>query len=178
MTMLSTKNGMYAKIPIVCKLNDCPYNESCQLLGCGLAPEGQYCPMETAEIEIRFVGYCKDFSIDSASFTDKTLISEIISCDIMLERCKALIAKEGVPVIDIVAGVAENGEEYTQPVVSKYWEAYERISKKRNVDLQLMMATRKDKKDANAGDGAKNISEILAEIAQEDIMSKKENEKG
>lgn len=174
MTMLSTKNGMYAKIPIVCKADSCPYAESCQILPTGLAPEGQYCPMETAEIEIRFAGYCNDFDIEKASFTDKNLISEIISCDIMLERCKALIAKEGVPVVDIVAGISERGEEYTQPEVSKYWEAYERISKKRNTDLQLMMATRRDKKDNDPGAKAKNISDILAEVSQED-MAKEAN---
>ena len=32
MTMLSTKTGMYARIPLVCKANSCPYAEKCQLL--------------------------------------------------------------------------------------------------------------------------------------------------
>lgn len=32
MSMLSTKNGMYARIPLVCKANSCPYADSCMLL--------------------------------------------------------------------------------------------------------------------------------------------------
>lgn len=167
MTMLSTKNGMYAKVPIVCKGDDCPYNENCRLLPYGLAIVGELCQVETAEIEIRFNEYCKDFDFDNASFTDKNLMSEIITCDIMMERCKALMAKEGVMVVDVVAGISENGEEFYRPEVSRFWEAYERVSKKRDVDFQLMMATRRDKKNKD-GNKEKNISEILAEVSSED----------
>lgn len=178
MAMLSTKNGMYARIPIICKADECPYSESCKLLSWNLTPLGEPCPIETSEIEIRFAEYCKDFDYDKTSFTDKNLMSEIISCDLMLERCKSLIAKEQVPVVDVVAGVSERGEEFTQPQVSKYWEAYERISKKRNTDFQLMMATRRDKKDQDNADKAKNISEILAQVDQEDMETKRNEKKG
>jgi hypothetical protein len=147
MAMLSTKTGMYAKIPITCKADTCPYAESCQLLAYGLAPEGEYCPVETAEIELRYEAYSRDFDLDTASFTDKCLVNEIINADIMMERCKALMAREGVPVIDVVAGVSENGDEFTRPEVSKHWEAYERASRKRNEAYSLMKATRKDKKE-------------------------------
>lgn len=146
MTMLSTKTGMYAKVPIVCKGEDCPYAVSCKLLPYGLAPTGEYCPVETAEIELRFKGYCDDFGIEDASFTDKNLIAHIIDCDIMMERAKSLIAAEGQSIVDVVAGIAENGEEFYRPEISKAWELYERTSKKRNDAYGLMMATRKDKK--------------------------------
>lgn len=146
MTMLSTKTGMYAKVPITCKGDGCPYAESCQLLPYDLAPTGEYCPIETAQIELRYQGYSDDFDIDNASFTDKNLISEIINCDVMIERAKALMSKEGVSIVEVVAGVAENGDEYYRPEVSKAWELYERATKKRNEAYQLMMATRKDNK--------------------------------
>ncbi len=161
MTMLSTKTGMYAKIPITCKGDTCPYSQNCSLLPYDLAPLGELCPIETAQIELRFTGYAEDFDIDTASFTDKCIVSEIINCDIMMERCKALMAKEGVPVIDVVAGIAENGEAFYRPEVSKYWEAYEKTSKKRNEAYNLMNATRKDKK--NTGEKEKSITEVISE---------------
>lgn len=146
MSMLSTKTGMYARIPLTCKSNDCPYSETCNLLPYNLAPIGEPCPIETAEIEIRYAGYDKDFNIDNASFTDKNLIVSLINHDIMLERCKALLKKDGVLIEDVFAGVSEQGDVYTRPEISKKWEAYERVERKRNEIYDLMLATRKNKK--------------------------------
>lgn len=146
MSMLSTKTGMYARIPLICKADNCPYSESCALLPYNLAPFGEPCPVETATIELRYAGYEGDFNLDASSFTDKTLISDLINHDVMLERCKALLNKEGVLVQEVFAGVTEQGEVFTRPEVSKHWEAYERIQKKRNDIYELMLATRKNKK--------------------------------
>lgn len=176
MSMLSTKTGMYARIPLVCKSETCPYSESCALLPYNLAPLGEPCPVETAQIEVRFAGYEKDFSLDTASFTDKNLVAELINHDIMLERCKALITKEGVLVIDVVAGIAENGEEFYRPEVSKHWEAYERITRKRNEIYNLMMATRKDNKD-NEGQSEDSITKMMADMFTTDfVVEEKPNE--
>src|SRR5690606_30845694 len=170
MAMLSTKTGMYARIPITCKADSCPYAQSCPLLAYDLAPLGEICPIEAAEIELRYADYMKDFDLEYASFTDKAIVSEIINCDIMMERCKALMAKEGVPVVDVVAGIAENGEVYTRPEVSKYWEAYEKAAKRRNEAYQLMMATRKDKKDD--GNKTQSITEVIAEVVMDEDFLK------
>lgn len=146
MTMLSTKHGMYARIPLVCKAEACPYSEQCLILKYDLAPMGEPCPVETAEIEARYSGYSIDFDIEGSSFTDRTIVSEIINLDIMIERCKALMSKEGVPVVDVVAGIDENGNVLMRPEVSKAVDAYEKFTRKRNELYQLMQATRKDKK--------------------------------
>lgn len=166
MSMLSTKHGMYSRIPLNCKGDSCPYSESCHLLSYNLAPVGEYCPIETAQIETRYLEYSADFKLDNASFTDRNLVAEIVNLDILIERCKALMAKEGVPVVDVVAGIAENGEAFYRPEVSKYWEAYERAQKRRNEIYQLMMATRRDNKGAVSEE--KGIQEILAEVIELD----------
>lgn len=173
MTMLSTKTGMYARIPLRCKSNDCPYKDSCLLIEYNLAPHGELCPVETAQIELRYAGYMNDFDLDESSFTDKCMISEIINLDVMMERCKALMAKEGIPVIDVVSGIAENGETYTHPEVSKFYEAYDKMSKKREGTYQLMMATRRDKKDKMSY--TVTLSETLANM-QEFVIEERPQE--
>ena len=160
MTMLSTKNGMYARIPIICKADGCPYKESCMLLPYDLAPIGEYCPVEVAQVEKRCYEYYSDFDMDSGSFTDRCLVSEIVNCDVMLERTKALMANEQVPVIDVVTGISEQGTEYTHPEVSRYFDIWERLVERRNRLYSLMDATRKDKKTGNNSDGNKG-NELL-----------------
>lgn len=162
MSMLSTKIGLYSRIPIICKAASCPYVETCSLAKYDLAPEGEACPTEAASIELRYAAYDQQFNLDESSFTDLNLVSELINLDIMADRCKALISKEQVPVVDIVAGINDRGEEYTQPQVSKYWDAYEKTLKRRQEILQLMMATRRDKKEVDKKD--KDVLDILREI--------------
>ena len=164
MSMLSTKNGMYARIPLICKGSRCPYAQRCPLLTYNLAPEGEACPKETAELELRYAAYDKDFDLDNASFTDKNLVSELINYDIMLDRLRALIAEEEIMTIEVVAGVSESGEEFTRPEVSKTWEAYERVEKKRNNVYDLMLATRKSNKSNKDEEGTKSITQVISEM--------------
>lgn len=161
--MNATKTGLYARIPIICKADDCPYSETCPILPYDLAPEGEKCPIETSRLELLAVNYAEEIDYDNASWSDKQLLNDLLGYDIMLERCRALMAKEGTPVVEILAGIAENGEEIKQPVVSKAWEAYEKIVKKRNDTYQLMMMTRKDNKKAGEGDG-ENLQTILSDV--------------
>lgn len=154
MSMLSTKTGLYARVPITCKADGCPYDETCALLPYGLAPLGEKCPWETALIETRYAGYMQDYDLDSASFTDSTLVSELINIDVMLERTKALMSKEETPITEVVAGMTESGEQYTRPEISKALEIYDRNLNKKERILDMMLGTRKSKK----GDKDQDVS--------------------
>ena len=143
--MLSTKTGLHARIPITCKGETCPYAESCALLPYDMAPTGEYCPIEIAQVEALANGYASDFELDEMSFTDKMLINEIVAIDIMIERCKGLMAKAGTPVIDVTIAITEQGEEVRQPAIDKALEAYEKLTKRKDQKLQLLHLTRTDK---------------------------------
>ena len=144
-SMIRLKTGMYSPIPIICKADDCPYSDSCSLLPYDLAPAGEFCPVEIAKIEALVQGYYSDFELDEMSFTDRSLVNEVVGLDIMIDRCKALMAKEGTPVVDIVIGVAENGAEIHQPAVSKSIEAYEKLTKRKDQKLQFLAKTNRDR---------------------------------
>ena len=110
-----------------------------------MAPAGEYCPIEIAQVEALASGYASDFELDEMSFTDKMLINEIVAIDIMIERCKGLMAKSGTPVVDVTIAVTEQGEEIKQPAIDKALEAYEKLTKRKDQKLQLLHLTRTDK---------------------------------
>ena len=168
MSMLSTKTGLYAKVPISCKADTCPYAVTCVLLEAGLAPRGQKCPMETAMIETRYAGYESDFGLDSSSYTDNTLVADLINLDITIERCKALLAAAQTPIEEVVAAVGENGEAYTKPEISKAWEVFERASNRRDKILDTMMATRKSQK--GMVQEQSGITDMLSQVYEQEFI--------
>ena len=84
-----------------------------------------------------------------------------------VNRSVGLVSKEEVLVVDVITGISEQGEEYTHPEVSKTWEAYERVEKKRNNIYDLMLATRKSSKQDNNSDN-KTITQIISDIMTTD----------
>ena len=163
MQMLSTKSGMYARIPIHCKGDDCPYAESCITLAEGLAPEGEACPTEVALLARKLQQYSDEFGLggEDSSPTDEALVAEIILMEIQMKRCEALMSQETNPIQTMVVGVSDGGDPIEQPQVSKTVEAYERFSKKRNADYDLLVATRKNKQKNGEGDKKDDIFSII-----------------
>lgn len=147
MSMLSTKSGLYARIPITCKGEGCPYSESCALLAAGLEPHGEKCAIETELIDRAFQGYQYDFGLEeNASYTDLNIIKNIVSCDVMMERAQALIAQEGSAIEETYAGSNEkSGEDFYNRDISKALELYERHEKQRSRLYDMMLGTRKAK---------------------------------
>ena len=168
MQMLSTKSGMYARIPIHCKGDNCPYAQSCITLAEGLAPEGEACPTEVALLARKLQQYYDEFDLggEDSSPTDEALVSEIILMEIQMKRCEDLMSQETNPIQTMVVGVSDGGDPIEQPQVSKTVEAYERFSKKRNEDYNLLVATRKDKKTDKSEEQKDDIFSII-EKAQE-----------
>ncbi len=164
MTMLSTKTGLYSRIPLVCKGKSCPYIESCGLNKYDLTPVGEYCPLETAQIEMSVQKYVNEFEISNDDFTDQNILREIVNLEIMMERCKSLMAKEQNPIIEVVTNITQEGEQFTHPEVSKAFEMYERCQKQHSSLLNLMNATRKDKAETGAGAGGNLISDIFSKL--------------
>lgn len=161
MTMLSTKTGMYSRIPLVCKGQHCPYIDTCKLSQYDLLPIGEYCPLETAQIEFSITKYVKEFDISEDDFTDQNILKEIVNLEIMMERCKSLMSKEQNPVIDVITNITEAGDEFYHPEVSKAFEIYERCQKQHSSLLNLMNATRKDKAASSSIGSGNSISDIM-----------------
>lgn len=169
MSMLSTKSGLYARIPITCKGAGCPYSDTCALLAAGLEPYGEKCAIETELIDRAFEGYKYDFGLDdNASYTDLNIIKNIISCDVMMERAQALIAQEGTAIDETYAGSNEKtGEDFYNKDISKALELFERHEKQRSRLYDMMLGTRKAKAQAKQTDENSVSDMMMAALSME-----------
>lgn len=153
MTMLSTKTGLYSRIPIVCKGCNCPYGETCGLLEYGLDTVGERCVLETTMIEQKLANYTEEFGLDESSYTDWTMVKELINAEIMIERCMALMSQEGCAITEEFIGTSEgSGIDYFRKEISKTQELYERNLKIKERILDTMMGTRKAKSKLRGAD--------------------------
>ena len=167
MTMLSTKNGLFCRIPIVCKGDGCPYRGSCKLCEFGLDPVGEPCVIETTMIEQKLANYTQEFDLESGSYTDWTMVKELINAEVMIERCLALMSQEGSGITEEFIGTSEStGIDYFRKEISKAQELYERNLKNKERILDTMMATRKAKSKVKGNDdnAEKSILDSIFEI--------------
>lgn len=170
MAMLSTKTGLYARIPLTCKAEDCPYSNACTILQYDLAPLGEKCVLETSLIEKSLAGYVHDFDLSpDSSYTDYTIVKELINADVMMERAQALLSQEGIAIEEVYAGSNDANENFYRKEISKSLELYERHSKMRDRLLSNMMATRKEKARMKITD-EKNFYDILSENMEADFI--------
>ena len=171
MTMLSTKTGLYSRIPIVCKgAHGCPYAATCALVEFGLDPVGERCVLETTMIEQKLANYTQEFDLDESSYTDWTMVKELINAEIMVERCLALMSQEGCAITEEFIGTSEStGVDYFRKEISKTQELYERNLKIKERILDTMMATRKAKSKLRGDDG-KSEQSILDSIFDIDFI--------
>ena len=183
MQINSLKTGMYARIPIYCKDEKCPFADNCILYMNGVAPAGQACPVEIAQLEQKIRAYTTQFGLDpdkmNEQATDWALVEEIITMEVYMSRCKAKMALEQDPVQMMVTGVSEDGDPITTPNVSKYVDAYERFSRKRDRDYELLLATRKSVQKEKQDNKEIDVLSLIEQAQQEpgfyDIEQKPEH---
>lgn len=164
MTMISTKHGLYANIPIICKAENCPYADTCRLVEFELAPLSEMCPIEVASVKARYEAYAQDFDLANGSFTDQVIVNDLIETDILMDRCKKLIQNEVMPIVDSIVNYTDDGTPIYEKKVSPTIELNERLSKKRANLLNLMKATRKDKNDVT--NDTFTVSDIFSQIVE------------
>lgn len=144
----SQKTGLHAMYPILCNGAGCPYSATCFAYQNNIHPPiGEPCVMETTKMENLLIQYDKDFHFEDCSATDMLAIQELVHLDIMMDRCHMLMAQELTPVIEVNIGTSPaTGDPIMQPAVSKYYEAYEKMSKRRSAIVDELSASRKAKK--------------------------------
>lgn len=139
------KHGFYAHIPIICRGERCPYRDTCFLIENDMAPEGERCPLEIAEVQDLFAAYVSQLNIDPENVVDLSLVKELVDLEVSIVRCDNKLASDGDFIQEVPVGVTPKGMVITKPELHLAVEYKDRLLERRHRILQLLNATRKDK---------------------------------
>jgi hypothetical protein len=137
------QQAFYSAIPIVCKAEECPYAETCQLLDEDLVTVGDKCPLEIAAVEQLFQAYVDELHVDN--IIDLSLVKELVDLDIGILRCENKLAIDADIIQEINFAITQRGQLITQPAIHKAAEYKDKLLNRRHSILQLLHSTRKDK---------------------------------
>ena len=169
----SSKHGMFASIPIICRANDCVYKDVCMVT----QPQrilGQRCPMEIAAILSRYEQWCAHFDIDTSQdviapeyLVDATLIKDLVNIEVQILRAENKIALNGDFMADTLLDIDKKCNPYFGKIVAPETEFLMTLQDKKIKILNQLNATRKDKasdKKESASDTAIRIFQQVKEL--------------
>jgi hypothetical protein len=167
-SVANTRHGLYATVPIVCKGSKCPYKNTCSLYMIEMAPQGERCPIEIAQVMKIYNDYVTELEIDETSRVDLSMIKELIDIEITAMRTDKILAEEATFIEMVPFAVTERGEILTKPEINKAQLLRDGLIKRRHEILKSLNATRKDK--ASKESGYVDPSTYAAELLKRKAM--------
>ena len=169
----SSKHGMFASVPIICRADNCAYKDVCMVT----PPQrilGQRCPMEIAAILSRYEQWCNHFDIDTTEdvispecLVDATLIKDLVNIEVQILRAENKIALNGDFMADTLLDIDKKCQPYFGKIVAPETEFLMTLQDKKIKILNQLNATRKDKasdKKESASDTAIRIFQQVKEL--------------
>ena len=170
----SSKHGMFASVPIICKGPDCAYKNVC-MVSQAQRIVGQRCPMEIAAILSRYEQWCMHFEIntsndviDAKDLVDATLIKDLVNIEVQILRAENKIALNGDFMADTLLDVDKKCQPYFGKIVAPETEFLMTLQDRKIKILNQLNATRKDKaadkRKESASDAAIEIFQKAKEL--------------
>ena len=170
----SSKHGMFASVPIICKGSDCVYKNVC-MVHPNQRIVGHRCPMEISAILSRYEQWCAHFEIDtvqdmidSKDLVDATLIKDLVNIEVQILRVENKIALNGDFMADTLLDIDKKCNPYFGKIVAPETEFLMTLQDKKIKILNQLNATRKDKaadkRKESASDTAIKIFQQVKEL--------------
>ena len=147
----SSKHGLFASVPIICRKDDCTYKDVCMVTP-SQRQVGQRCPMEIAAILARYEQWCAHFDIDTSNdviaaedLVDATLIKDLVNIEVQILRAENKIALNGDFMADTLLDIDKKCQPYFGKIISPEAEYLMTLQDKKIKILNQLNATRKDK---------------------------------
>lgn len=173
----SSKHGLFASVPIICRGADCAYKDVC-MVSQTQRTVGQRCPMEIAAVLARYEQWCQHFEIetvqdmiDSKDLVDATLIKDLVNIEVQMLRAENKIALNGDFMSDTLLDIDKKCQPYFGKIVSPEVEFLMTLQDKKIKILNQLNATRKDKaadkRKDSASDEAVRIFQQIKELEKQ-----------
>lgn len=166
--MASTKHGMYAGVPMICKGLDCPYRETCWIPAADLVT-GERCPIEIGTVMTLYESYVEHFGIADGDRVDQGLLKQLIDIEVMMVRADKKMASSSDLVRDVVDAINQrSGDVYHRKDIDPVMTLKSDLRKEHHRILSLLQGTRKDKKDTllRGQDPSSNAAALLQKFKQ------------
>jgi hypothetical protein len=124
----------------------CPYAEDCELAIMKKAPKGKKCPYETALFAEFLAKAVEELDVDPSNSIEMDFCNELATTDLLIMRMDSSLAmRDNVDLMDDQVVFDKQGNELTNKVVSPYLDARERLLRRRDKIVNLMVGDRKEK---------------------------------
>lgn len=154
----SSKLGLFASIPMICKADDCQFKDVC-MVNHNERIEGRRCPMEIAAILSRFEMWCSHFNIDTSmdfidpkDIVDVSLIKDLVNIEVQIIRAENKIALNGDFMQTVLVEVDKHCNAYYSEDIHPATKFIMDLQNRKDRILNQLHSTRKDL----AGDMKKN----------------------
>lgn len=139
--------GTGASLALTCNGQEgCPFAHRCPWAQINKEPRGKACPLETILFTEFLVRYIEELKVDPTNMMELAYCNELAETEILIMRANKSLAKpENAEMVFMQESISKSGDVVSQATVSPYLEARDRLVKRRERIIKLMVGDRQEK---------------------------------
>jgi len=149
------KHGLYASVPLLCRMERCPYAEVCPVyqleemsISARAAMNGRPCPVEQFMINQWYDWYITSLDIDPEKAEEVSLVKDLVQAEIQDLRVSRIDALKHFITNQTVGVDPRTGRILTQEVLSPHVLFQDKVKNRKYQILKMLNATRRSQKDS------------------------------
>lgn len=137
--------GDRSTIPMICNPDTCVRKETCPLVQSKVPPALMICPLEAMQLQAGYNKYASELEVDKdKSYVEHKQVISIMEFEILMDRCKADLAKNGLTV-EKVTGTDNKGNPTISIDINPTYNIYYKLNQQKSLILKELVATRESR---------------------------------
>jgi hypothetical protein len=149
----------------------CPFASKCPWVTIKHEPRGKPCPIETVLFTEFLVRYMEELGVDPSNMMELSYCNELAETEILLIRLNKMFSQaDNAKLVYMQPVMSKSGEVMDQMVVSPLLEARDRLVKRRERIIKLMVGDRQEKYKEASARKIKDNNDISVQQAKKRAM--------